>query len=137
MQQRFRCDSCRSPSHYISQTESCRLRIIILLGLYHLKRRRGSFAVAWFLAEVDMFTGMDEWSRRCLASDIAGRWGRVAAAPLPGWTHCLCEMWARPDSNRGPPPCEGGVLTRLDDEPLYSEYIITLILLFRGNKRTL
>jgi hypothetical protein len=25
--------------------------------------------------------------------------------------------WARPDSNRGPPPCQGGVLTRLDDEP--------------------
>ncbi len=25
--------------------------------------------------------------------------------------------WARPDLNRGPPPCEGGILTRLDDEP--------------------
>ncbi len=25
--------------------------------------------------------------------------------------------WARGDLNPGPPPCEGGVLTRLDDGP--------------------
>ncbi len=27
------------------------------------------------------------------------------------------EWWARGDLNPGPPPCEGGVLTRLDDGP--------------------
>ena len=30
--------------------------------------------------------------------------------PSGGW-------WARGDLNPGPPPCEGGVLTRLDDGP--------------------
>lgn len=28
------------------------------------------------------------------------------------------RWWARPDSNRGPPPCEGDVLTRLDYGPI-------------------
>ncbi len=27
--------------------------------------------------------------------------------------------WARGDLNPGPPPCEGGVLTRLDDGPCH------------------
>ncbi|BAF34736.1 hypothetical protein APE_0472c [Aeropyrum pernix K1] len=30
--------------------------------------------------------------------------------------------WARGDLNPGPPPCEGGVLTRLDDGPLRAPY---------------
>ena len=29
----------------------------------------------------------------------------------------LENWWARGDLNPGPPPCEGGVLTRLDDGP--------------------
>lgn len=28
-----------------------------------------------------------------------------------------CRMWARPDLNRGFPPCESGVITRLDHGP--------------------
>ncbi len=32
----------------------------------------------------------------------------------------LMKWWARGDSNPGPPPCEGGVLTRLDDGPIQS-----------------
>ena len=27
------------------------------------------------------------------------------------------DWWARGDLNPGPPPCKGGVLTRLDDGP--------------------
>ncbi len=30
------------------------------------------------------------------------------------------EWWARGDLNPGPPPCQGGVLTRLDDGPTRS-----------------
>ena len=33
------------------------------------------------------------------------------------------EWWARGDLNPGPPPCEGGVLTRLDDGPISSRGI--------------
>ncbi len=33
------------------------------------------------------------------------------------------EWWARGDLNPGPPPCEGGVLTRLDDGPIASRGI--------------
>jgi hypothetical protein len=29
----------------------------------------------------------------------------------------VVREWADPDLNRGPPPCESGVLTRLDDRP--------------------
>ena len=33
-----------------------------------------------------------------------------------GWGRRGC-WWARGDLNPGPPPCKGGVLTRLDDGP--------------------
>ena len=31
------------------------------------------------------------------------------------------SWWARGDLNPGPPPCKGGVLTRLDDGPAQPE----------------
>jgi|GEM_PF-6105378 hypothetical protein len=44
--------------------------------------------------------------------------------------------WARPDSNRGPPPCEGGVLTRLDDEPIHIQTEPRYISFCRAAPRT-
>ncbi len=37
------------------------------------------------------------------------------------------DWWARGDLNPGPPPCKGGVLTRLDDGPApqrHSRYVV-------------
>ena len=34
----------------------------------------------------------------------------------------LISQWAGSDSNQRPPPCQGGILTRLDHRPLYYNY---------------
>lgn len=34
----------------------------------------------------------------------------------------LISIWAGSDSNQRPPPCQGGILTRLDHRPLYYNY---------------
>jgi hypothetical protein len=34
----------------------------------------------------------------------------------------LISKWAGSDSNQRPPPCQGGILTRLDHRPLYYNY---------------
>ncbi len=38
----------------------------------------------------------------------------------------VASWWARGDLNPGPPPCEGGVLTRLDDGPVKNSYILVI-----------
>ncbi len=51
-----------------------------------------------------------------------GESGGESEAELAMIRRCSGEAgwWGRGDLNPGPPPCKGGVLTRLDDGPLHS-----------------
>ena len=45
------------------------------------------------------------------------RCGRGDSMPGMDGENRVVGWWARGDLNPGPPPCQGGVLTRLDDGP--------------------
>ena len=61
-----------------------------------------------------MWRGLETGVEADMGGEIVGV-GLLEAALE--WLVGLIGWWARGDLNPGPPPCEGGVLSRLDDGP--------------------